>query len=68
MIGEEYELKGSFRFSSTYPAAIEGIRSGELDVDGIVSFEYPLGDAQAAFERATDPAEVKGVVRVSDDS
>lgn len=68
MIGEEYELKGSFRFSNTYPDAIEGIRAGELDVDDIVSFESPFADTQAAFERATKPAEVKGVVQVSDNS
>lgn len=68
IIGGEYTLKGSFRFNGTYPDAIEGIRSGELDVDGIVSFEYPFADTQAAFERASEPPGVKGVVRVSDDS
>ena len=68
MIGGEYDLKGSFRFSNTYPDAIEGIHSGELNVDGIVSFEYPFTDTQAAFERAAEPAGVKGVVRVSDGS
>ncbi|MDS0297234.1 NAD(P)-dependent alcohol dehydrogenase [Halogeometricum sp. S1BR25-6] len=68
MIGEEYELKGSFRFSGTYPDAIEGIDAGALNVDDIVSFEYPLSDAQTAFDRAAEPAGVKGVVRVSDDS
>ena len=67
-ISREYDLKGSFRFSGTYPDAIEGIRSGELDVGGIVSFECPFTDTQAAFERAAEPSSVKGVVRVSDDS
>lgn len=68
LIGDEVELKGSFRFSGTYPDAIDGIRTGRFDVDSIVSFEQALEETQAAFERALEPENVKGVVRVSDDS
>ncbi|WP_135305949.1 NAD(P)-dependent alcohol dehydrogenase [Haloarcula amylovorans] len=67
LIGEEYDLKGSFRFCGTYPDAIEGIRTGRFDVDSIVSFEQSLTETQAAFDRAMEPENVKGVVRVSDD-
>ncbi|RDI70158.1 NAD(P)-dependent alcohol dehydrogenase [Halopelagius longus] len=68
LIGGEYDLKGSFRFRDTYEEAIEGIRTGRFDVDGIVSFESPFAETQAAFDRAIEPESVKGVVRVSDDS
>lgn len=68
LIGGEYDLKGSFRFKNTYENAIEGIRTGRLDVDSIVSFESPFAETQAAFDRSLEPEHVKGVVRVSDDS
>jgi len=68
LIDGEYDLKGSFRFSGTYPSAIEGIRTGRFDVDSIVSFEQSLSETEAAFDRAIEPASVKGVVRVSDES
>ena len=67
LIGDEYDFRGSFRFSNTYPDAIEGIRSGRFDVDGIVSFERGFEETQEAFEQAAEPESVKGVVRVSDE-
>jgi len=67
IIGEEYDLKGSFRFSGTYPDAIEGIRTGRYDVDSIVSFERGFDETQAAFDAAAKPENVKGVIRVSDE-
>jgi len=68
IIDGEYDLKGSFRFSGTYPAAIDGIQTGRFDVDSIVSFERPLSETEAAFDQALEPQSVKGVVRVSDES
>ncbi|MFD1643972.1 NAD(P)-dependent alcohol dehydrogenase [Halohasta litorea] len=67
IIGDEYDLKGSFRFSGTYPEAIEGIQTGKYDVDSIVSFERGFEETQAAFDEASESANVKGVVRVSDE-
>lgn len=67
IIGDEYDLKGSFRFSDTYPDAIEGIRTGRYDVDSIVSFERGFNETQAAFDEAAEPENVKGVVRISDE-
>lgn len=68
LIGDEYDMRGSFRFKDTYAAAIDGIRSGRFDVDSIVSFERPFVETQAAFDQATEPESVKGVVRVSSSS
>ena len=67
-ISREFDLKGSFRFNNTYPEAIEGIRTGRFDVDGIVSFESVFEQTQRAFEEAAAPENVKGVIRVSDES
>ncbi|RRJ31486.1 NAD(P)-dependent alcohol dehydrogenase [Halocatena pleomorpha] len=66
LIGGEYDLKGSFRFSNTYPDAIEAIQTGRIDVEGIVSFEQPFTDTHAAFDRAAEPESVKGIVRVNE--
>ena len=66
-INNELDLRGSFRFSNTYPEAIDGIARGTYDVDGIVDFETDLTGIERAFERATDPEVVKGVVRVGDE-
>lgn len=65
-IDGEYDIRGSFRFKNTYPAAIKGIEAGRYDVDSIVSFEEPLTRAQEAFERAQEPENVKGIVRIND--
>lgn len=67
LIGDEYDMRGSFRFKDTYEDAIDGIRSGRFDVDSIVSFERPFAETEAAFDQAIEPESVKGVVRVSDD-
>lgn len=64
-ISQEYDLKGSYRFSNTYPDAIAGIQNGRYDVDGIVSFEQSLDETQAAFERAGTAEAVKGVIDVN---
>ncbi|ELZ61373.1 MULTISPECIES: Zn-dependent oxidoreductase/NADPH2:quinone reductase [unclassified Haloferax] len=53
-IGQEYDQKGSFRFSNTYPEAIEGIETGRFDVDSIVTFESSFEDTQATFDRAAE--------------
>lgn len=68
IIGDEFDLKGSFRFMDTYSDAIEGIQTGRFDVDSIVSFEQAFEETQAAFDHALEPESVKGVVRVSDHS
>lgn len=68
LISNEYELRGSFRFSNTYQNAVDGIQSGQFDVNSIVSFEQKFTQTQAAFNRALESESVKGVIRVSDDS
>lgn len=66
-IDGEYDVRGSFRFKNTYSDAIAGLKAGRYDVDSIVSFEESLERTQEAFERATEPEHVKGVVRINDE-
>jgi L-iditol 2-dehydrogenase len=61
VIDSELDICGSFRYHNTYKTAIDLI-AGVVDVKGTVDFESPLSDVGAAFERATDPAVVKGMI------
>ena len=60
----ELDVHGSFRYRNTYPAAIELLANGAVDVEGIVDFEMGLGNVDAAFQRAMNPGTVKGMVQV----
>ena len=66
IINDELDVHGSFRFRNTYPAAIDLLASGDVDVEGIIDFEMPLSELTAAFERTDDPSLVKGMVTVGD--
>ncbi|WP_254537161.1 NAD(P)-dependent alcohol dehydrogenase [Halomarina litorea] len=60
LVDDELDVRGSFRYSNTYPAAVSLLADGRVDVAGIVDFTAPLADVGEAFERARDPAVVKG--------
>jgi L-iditol 2-dehydrogenase len=66
LVDAELDVRGSFRYRNTYPAAIELLANDEIDAVGLVDFEMPLGDVGAAFQRAMDRETVKGMVRVAD--
>lgn len=54
-IARELELVGSFRFNDEIDAVLVALADGSLDVDGVVTHAYPLGEALAALETARDP-------------
>ena len=62
IVDNELDVRGSFRYRNTYPAAIDLLADGEVDAAGIVDFEADLGDVDEAFQRAMDPETVKGMV------
>ena len=62
LIDSELDVLGSYRYANTYPAAIDLLADGSVDVEGFVDFESPLGDVHEAFERASDPETVKGMI------
>jgi L-iditol 2-dehydrogenase len=64
LVDGELDLRGSFRFANTYPAALDLVAHGAVDPVGLVDFTAPLAGTGAALERALNPEVVKGVVEV----
>ncbi|WP_158056900.1 NAD(P)-dependent alcohol dehydrogenase [Halorussus halophilus] len=64
IVDNELDVLGSFRYRNTYPAAIELLADGAVDVEGIVDFEGGLDDIGSAFERARERETVKGMITV----
>ena len=63
---QNYELTvtGTFRYANTWPAALELVRSGQVDVDSLVTKRVGLADVASALTAAADdPMSVKVVVR-----
>jgi len=49
---KEVDICGSFRYHDTYPAAMELIASGKINVKPLVTHHFDLKDCQKAFETA----------------
>ncbi|WP_435178331.1 NAD(P)-dependent alcohol dehydrogenase [Halorussus sp. AFM4] len=64
IVDSELDVRGSFRYRNAYPAAIDLVADGAVDLAGIVDFAADLADVDDAFRRAADPETVKGMVRV----
>lgn len=61
--GHELELTGTFRYANTWPAAIELVASGRVDLDRLVTGRYPLEQVEEALTSGRqDRAAVKPVV------
>jgi L-iditol 2-dehydrogenase/L-idonate 5-dehydrogenase len=55
-VTRELELVGSFRFNREIDAVLAALSDGTLTVEGAVTHEFAIEDAQSAFEVASDPA------------
>jgi L-iditol 2-dehydrogenase len=63
---KELDLKGIFRYAYTYPAAINLLASGAVDVEAMITHHFPLEEMLTGFEYAekgTDGA-VKVMINV----
>jgi len=49
---KEVDICGSFRYHDTYPAALELVASGKLNVKPLVTHHFSLQECQQAFETA----------------
>jgi L-iditol 2-dehydrogenase len=59
----EITLTGTFRYANTYPAAIALAASGRIDLDALVTGQYPLDRTEDALRAArTDPTVIKPIV------
>ncbi|MEL6169202.1 MAG: L-idonate 5-dehydrogenase [Pseudomonadota bacterium] len=54
MTAKELELRGSFRFHAEFPAAVDMMQSGRLDVMPLITHRFPVDDAVPAFDMAAD--------------
>jgi len=65
LIRNEIDLRGSYRYSNSYDVAIELIADNAVEVNGIVDFTYPFKQLSDAFERASEPYSVKGMITMN---
>jgi L-iditol 2-dehydrogenase len=62
----ELTVTGTFRYTNTYPDAIELAASGRVRLDDLVGARLPLEETEAALQMGhTNPAVLKTVVAVS---
>lgn len=54
LVGKEINFIGSHRFTSEFAQAVEWINQRVVDVKPMITHEYPLEQAQQAFETARD--------------
>ena len=54
VMAKELDLRGTFRFGAEFNDAVELITTGKVDVLRLVTAEYPLSSADAAFRVAAD--------------
>ena len=62
LAAREVRLQGSFRFANTYPAALELLTDGQVDVAGLVDETYPIDDISTGFEQTRSPEIVKVMI------
>jgi len=54
-IARELELVGSFRFIDEIDHVLRALADGSLDVEAVITHEYPVDDALTALATAADP-------------
>lgn len=64
VVNREVTVAGSFRYSNTYPTAVDLLSRGAVDVEGIVDAEVEFDSIERAFEASRDPDVVKVMVTV----
>lgn len=58
----ELVVTGVFRYANTWPTAIELVRSGRVDLDGMVTGHYRLDEVDAALRSTSDSMTLKSIV------
>ncbi|RYP48512.1 hypothetical protein DL769_011192 [Monosporascus sp. CRB-8-3] len=63
----EIDLKFINRYRDTWPAAIQCLKGGVLDLDPMVTHKFPLERALEAFDLQTDPTKFSIKIHITDD-
>ena len=65
---KEAEVRAVFRYTNTYPIAIQAISTGRIDVEKLVSSVFPFEKSEEAFIEAIDNKVncVKAVITIDD--
>lgn len=58
----EIWLSGVFRYTNTWPLAIQLVADGKVDLDVLVTGRFPLADAEAALQAGKAPGQLKSIV------
>jgi L-iditol 2-dehydrogenase len=59
----ELVLTGIFRYANTWPIAIELVRTGRVDLDGLVTGVYGIEEVAQALLDSTQSTSMKTIVR-----
>lgn len=54
IVTKEIEIRGAFRFHEEFAEAVEMVNSGQLNLAPLLTKRFPINDAVAAFELASD--------------
>lgn len=58
----EIWLSGVFRYANTWPLGIQLVADGTVDLDALVTGEFPLAEAEAALNAGSRPGQLKAIV------
>jgi len=58
----EIWLSGVFRYTNTWPLAIQLIADGKVDLDILVTGRFPLAESEEALKAGKQPGQLKAVV------
>ncbi|XP_060559810.1 sorbitol dehydrogenase-like [Ruditapes philippinarum] len=53
---KEVDIKGLFRYANCYPAALDFVATGAIDVKSLVTHHFPLLETVEAFKTAKSPS------------
>jgi L-iditol 2-dehydrogenase len=59
----ELWVTGIFRYNNTWPVAIDLVASGKVDLDSMVTGEFPLAETAQALDSTATPGVIKSVVQ-----
>lgn len=68
IIEREISIKPTFRYRNNYTTALKALASGRVNLDKLITSEYPLDEAKKAFDAAVHDKQnqIKVMVKIAD--